>query len=144
MIYLFSAVDPDARELLTYIERLEAEISPRLSVSKVDIYKSDGIARRLGISQFPAVAMVENGRIVKTMTDHEIFHFFQCVVLFHVVPGIRFFCSGQPVYTKCHGTFRSDILYRSGQQVGGRRFLGFGHALEFRFTEDPPFHFCHI
>ena len=70
LVYLFSAVDPDARELLTYIEQLEAEISPRLSVAKVDIYKSDGIARRLGISQFPAVALVENGRIVKTMTEH--------------------------------------------------------------------------
>ena len=70
LVYLFSAVDPDARELLTYIEQLEAEISPRMSVAKVDIYKSDGIARRLGISQFPAVALVENGRIVKTMTEH--------------------------------------------------------------------------
>lgn len=70
LVYLFSAVDPDARELLTYIEQLEAEISPRMSVAKVDIYKSDGIARRLGISQFPAVTLVENGRIVKTMTEH--------------------------------------------------------------------------
>ncbi|MCO7121539.1 FAD-dependent oxidoreductase [Ihubacter massiliensis] len=70
LVYLFSAVDPDARELLTYIEQLEEEISPRLSVAKVDIYKSDGIARRLGINRFPAVALVENGRIVKTMTEH--------------------------------------------------------------------------
>lgn len=70
LVYLFSAVDPDARDLLTYIEQLEEEISPRLSVAKVDIYKSDGIARRLGINRFPAVALVENGRIVKTMTEH--------------------------------------------------------------------------
>lgn len=70
LVYLFSAVDSDARELLTYIEQLEEEISPRLSVAKVDIYKSDGIARRLGINRFPAVALVENGRIVKTMTEH--------------------------------------------------------------------------
>lgn len=70
LVYLFSAVDPDARELLTYIEQLEEEISPRLSLAKVDIYKSDGIARRLGINRFPAVALVENGRIVKTMTEH--------------------------------------------------------------------------
>lgn len=70
LVYLFNAVDSESRGLLTHIEKLENDFSQTLSVAKIDIYKSDGIARRLGIDQFPALTLIENGQIVKTITEH--------------------------------------------------------------------------
>ena len=69
-VYLFNAVDGTSRDLLAVVEKIEEGLAEKVSVSKVDVYKSDGIARRLGVSAYPSLVLIENGEIVKSQTSN--------------------------------------------------------------------------
>ena len=58
VVYVWNAVDPNCRELMTTVEAFQEKHAGDLHVTNVDIYKSDGIARRLGISEVPAVLYI--------------------------------------------------------------------------------------
>ncbi|HHY94363.1 MAG TPA: FAD-dependent oxidoreductase [Firmicutes bacterium] len=63
LVYFWNAADTDSRDFLRVVEELEAEYRGRLHVRKVDVYKSTGIARKLGVTRAPAVAFVRSGRV---------------------------------------------------------------------------------
>lgn len=69
LVYIWNAVDPKCRELLPLIEKYEADKKGKVRVTKVDIYKSTGIASRLGVDQAPCVVSIKDGKICKVIND---------------------------------------------------------------------------
>ena len=70
LVYIWNAVDPKCRELLPLIEKYEAELKGKVRITKVDIYKSAGIANRLGVNQVPCVVSIKDGKIHKIIKDN--------------------------------------------------------------------------
>lgn len=70
LVYIWNAVDPKCRELLPLIEKYEATYDGRVRVTKVDIYKSAGIANRLGVCEAPCVVVIKDGKVCKTITNN--------------------------------------------------------------------------
>lgn len=69
LVYLFNAADEKCRDLLPMLEGLEAELKGNPPLSRVDVYKSDGLARRLGVSQTPAVLYISEGTVQAVLTQ---------------------------------------------------------------------------
>lgn len=69
LVYLWNAVDPNSRELLPTIEAFEAKWGQKVQVTKVDVYKSKGIAHRLGIDTFPTVALINENKIIEKISN---------------------------------------------------------------------------
>ncbi|MCC2785341.1 hypothetical protein LK495_15410, partial [Eggerthella lenta] len=59
LVYIWNAVETASRGLLPVIEEFEQEHGRSVKVTKVDIYKSAGIANRLGITTVPSVAFIK-------------------------------------------------------------------------------------
>jgi thioredoxin reductase (NADPH) len=70
IVYVWNAVSPACRELLPVIEKFEADNAGKVKVTKVDIYKSAGIANRLGVSDAPCVVAIKDGKIYKVLKDN--------------------------------------------------------------------------
>lgn len=70
IVYLWNAVDPKCRELLPLIEKYENDYQGKIKVTKVDIYKSAGLANRLGISQVPCVVTIKDGKVNKVIMEN--------------------------------------------------------------------------
>lgn len=68
VVYIWNAVETASRDLLPVIEDFEKEHGSNIKVTKVDIYKSTGIASRLGISAVPSVAFIQNGKLAGVLT----------------------------------------------------------------------------
>ena len=68
VVYIWNAVDTASRDLLPVSEDFEKEHGSNIKVTKVDIYKSTGIASRLGISAVPSVAFIQNGKLAGVLT----------------------------------------------------------------------------
>lgn len=69
VVYIWNAVETASRELLPVIEAFEEKHAGEVKVTKVDIYKSAGIANRLGIDAVPAVAFVKDGKLAGVLKD---------------------------------------------------------------------------
>lgn len=69
LIYLYNAIDPEGRELLPVVEKVEKNLNGAIQLVKVDIYKSKGIAGRLGIDTFPSVVSTLNGKIDRVQSE---------------------------------------------------------------------------
>lgn len=69
VVYIWNAVETASRELLPVIEAFEEKHAGKVKVTKVDIYKSAGIANRLGIDAVPAVAFVKDGKLAGVLKD---------------------------------------------------------------------------
>ncbi len=69
VVYIWNAVETASRDLLPTIEAFEHEHAGAVKVTKVDIYKSTGIATRLGINTAPAVAFIKDGKLNKVITE---------------------------------------------------------------------------
>ncbi|WZL71649.1 FAD-dependent oxidoreductase [Clostridiaceae bacterium 35-E11] len=70
IVYLYNAVDPKCRKLLPTIEKMEDEYKGKVRVTKVDIYKSTGIANRLGVKEVPSVITIKDGKIDKVISEN--------------------------------------------------------------------------
>lgn len=70
IVYLWNAVDPKCREFLPLIDKYEADYMGKIKVTKVDIYKSAGIANRLGINKVPCIVTIKAGRIDKVISEN--------------------------------------------------------------------------
>ncbi|PAB60021.1 FAD-dependent oxidoreductase [Anaeromicrobium sediminis] len=70
LIYLYNAIDEASRELLAVIERIEEETKGQIAVSRVDVYKSKGIAERLSVDTFPSVVTTDNGKISNIIKEN--------------------------------------------------------------------------
>lgn len=67
LVYLYNAIDNACRELLPVIESFEQKHGEKIRVTRVDIYKSDGIAKRLSVSQVPCVIYIQDSKIAQTL-----------------------------------------------------------------------------
>ncbi|GAA0378565.1 FAD-dependent oxidoreductase [Paenibacillus motobuensis] len=68
VVYLWNATEPSCRELLPLIEKFEQAHAAELRVTKVDVYKSPGLAARLGVDSVPAIAYFNEGKMKKVIT----------------------------------------------------------------------------
>jgi thioredoxin reductase (NADPH) len=66
--YVYNAVDEEQREFLSVIEAMEQEYSG-YNCHKIDTYKSEGLAKRLGVTECPAVVIIKDGKIVRRLID---------------------------------------------------------------------------
>jgi thioredoxin reductase (NADPH) len=67
IVLLWNAVSPECRALLPVIEAFEEMYKDKVKVTKVDVYKSKGLADRLGVDEIPAVVSIKEGKIVNTL-----------------------------------------------------------------------------
>lgn len=63
IVFLWNAVSQECRALLPMIEAFEEMHRGTVKVTKVDVYKSKGLADRLGVEEIPAVVSIKNGKI---------------------------------------------------------------------------------
>lgn len=68
VVYFYNAADAKSRELLSVVEAFEAS-HDGLNVARVDVYKSDGIAKRVGVDTFPSVAYLNEGKLAKVLAE---------------------------------------------------------------------------
>lgn len=69
LVYVWNAAEPKCRELLPMIERFEQAHGKQVRVTKVDVYKSPGLASRLGIESVPAVVWLNDAQIRQVITE---------------------------------------------------------------------------
>ena len=62
LVYIYNAADAHSRELLSVFKEFEQNHSG-IRVSCIDIYKSDGIAKRLGIQNGPCAVWIKDCKI---------------------------------------------------------------------------------
>lgn len=69
IIYLWSPIDEKSRELLTVIEEIEKEMGDVVKVNKIDVYKNENLAKRLGTIEYPSLVYTKDGEIVLKAKD---------------------------------------------------------------------------
>ncbi|HML36382.1 MAG TPA: FAD-dependent oxidoreductase [Bacillota bacterium] len=67
IVFVWNAVSPECRALLPAVEALEEKYEGKLKVTKVDVYKSKGLADRLGVKEFPSIVYIKEGKIIATL-----------------------------------------------------------------------------
>jgi len=65
LIYVYSAIDAEARSFLTEIENIDESFNGNIAVNRIDTYKSNGLALKLELDQVPAVVITKEGKIAK-------------------------------------------------------------------------------
>lgn len=70
LIYVYNAIDENSRKFLSTIEKIEGDFDGSVAVSRIDVYKSDGLAKRLNISTYPSVVITKNGQVETTISDN--------------------------------------------------------------------------
>lgn len=65
LIFVYNAIDCDARNFLTEIEAIEKSAAGSLAVSRIDTYKSNGLALKLELESVPAAVVTKDGKIAK-------------------------------------------------------------------------------
>ncbi len=68
-IYVYNAIESAQRELLPMIEEMTDKHNADYNFCKIDVYKSDGLAKRLGKTEYPYVAIVKDGKVAEYVTD---------------------------------------------------------------------------
>jgi thioredoxin reductase (NADPH) len=63
LTYIYNAIQESSREFLSNIEKIEEFFGHKITVNRVDIYKSTGIADRLNIKEFPAAVITKDGKV---------------------------------------------------------------------------------
>lgn len=69
LIYLYNAIDAPSREFLTTIQEIEDAYKSKLKVSRIDVYKSKGLANRLNVDVFPSIVTTLDGKVDKRLTS---------------------------------------------------------------------------
>jgi thioredoxin reductase (NADPH) len=67
LVYVYNATDQCCLENLAILEKFETEFPERCKLVRVDVYKSNGIAKRLDIEDVPSVALVKDGQVLKVL-----------------------------------------------------------------------------
>lgn len=66
--YVYNAIDAASREFLPVIEEIEKE-NNNLRFNRIDVYKSKGLANRLGVDVFPSAVIIKDKKVVKIISD---------------------------------------------------------------------------
>ncbi|MGB8452429.1 MAG: FAD-dependent oxidoreductase [Anaerocolumna sp.] len=72
LVYIYNAIDSHSRELLTIFKEFEQDHCD-IRVSCIDIYKSDGIAKKLGVYGTPCAIWIKDNKIMEKLSG-EITH----------------------------------------------------------------------
>ena len=64
--YVYNAVEAEQREMLQMIKNLESAHTD-YSFHIIDTYKSDGLAKRLGATSCPSVAVIKDGKVAQLL-----------------------------------------------------------------------------
>lgn len=70
IVYLWNATDEQCRKLLPVIDQFEQAHAAEVRVTKVDVYKSPGLASRLGVDHVPSIVFLKEGKVQKVITEH--------------------------------------------------------------------------
>jgi len=65
LIYVYSAIDAEARSFLAEIEDIGDSFNGNIAVNRIDTYKSNGLALKLELDQVPAVVITKEGKIAE-------------------------------------------------------------------------------
>lgn len=65
--FVYNAAEADQRGALSVMEVMEKETAGKYHFSRIDVYKSKGLAHRLGVAESPAVAIIKDGKVAKIM-----------------------------------------------------------------------------
>lgn len=68
-VYVYNAIEAEQRNLLPLIEDMTEKHSSEYNFSKIDVYKSDGLAKRLGKTEYPYVAIIKDGKVSDFVTE---------------------------------------------------------------------------
>lgn len=68
LAYVYNAVDAPSRAYLSVIETFERE-HPEIKVNRIDVYKSDGLSKRLGVSKVPSLVYIKDNAILKKIDE---------------------------------------------------------------------------
>jgi len=66
--YVYNAVEKEQREMLPMIEEIE-ETYKNYCCHRIDTYKSDGLAKRLGVTSCPSVVIIKDGKVQKVLSS---------------------------------------------------------------------------
>ncbi|QEN06905.1 FAD-binding protein [Oceanispirochaeta crateris] len=69
VVFVYDASDCDCHDLLADMEIIEEMAGGRFSMTRVDVYKSKGISSKLGIYEFPRLAIVKDGQVTAILKD---------------------------------------------------------------------------
>lgn len=69
IVFIWNAIQPESRILQPVIEAFEEKYSDSMRVTRVDIYKSEGIATRLNVKTSPCVVAIENGKVKGILSE---------------------------------------------------------------------------
>ena len=67
LVYVYDATDRACLDYLAVLESIEKEYAESCKLVRVDVYKSDGLAKRLAVSTVPSVALVKDGTILSVL-----------------------------------------------------------------------------
>lgn len=68
VVYVYNAVDPKCREILPIMEEIEKQGKGKVEVVRIDTYKSNGLARRLGVEETPCAIIMRDGKRIKEIS----------------------------------------------------------------------------
>lgn len=63
LVYVYDATDQCCLDNLAFLEKFEKEFPELYKLVRVDVYKSNGLARRLKVDTVPSVVLVKDGQI---------------------------------------------------------------------------------
>lgn len=69
LIYVYNAIDEDSRNYLSTVDSIANDLDIDIDVSRVDVYKSDGIAKRLQVKKYPAIVVTKNGEVTERIYE---------------------------------------------------------------------------
>jgi thioredoxin reductase (NADPH) len=69
VVFVYDASEAGCRDCLHKIDELERQLAENHCVTRVDVYKSRGISDRMNIDDFPKLAVVKGGKIVKILDE---------------------------------------------------------------------------
>ncbi len=67
LVYIYNAIDSNSRKMLSFFKEFELN-NANIRVSCIDIYKSDGIAKKLGVDSVPSVIWINESKILDKYT----------------------------------------------------------------------------
>ncbi|MBT1279060.1 FAD-dependent oxidoreductase [Thermoanaerobacter sp. CM-CNRG TB177] len=73
LAYVYNAVEAKDREYLLKVEEFHKKYADKLKMCRIDIYKSDRLAKRLYCEKVPCIAVVKEGKVAKHIYDLEDF-----------------------------------------------------------------------
>jgi thioredoxin reductase (NADPH) len=68
-VLLYNAVDKESQACLLMVKELEAEFKEECEFVRLDVYKSNGMAERLGVKEVPSLVIVKNKEIVDVICE---------------------------------------------------------------------------